>query len=82
MMCNNPDLDLVNISASTIFDQTLSIRSQDIEWKQFATSIMDLNSVTHLQKMTHNNPILDLDNINEHNKNMEHQNHRITTGQG
>ena len=34
MMCNNPNLDLVNINAYTNFGQILSICSQDIEQKQ------------------------------------------------
>ena len=34
MMGNNPKLDLVNVDVHTKFDQILSIRSQDVEWKQ------------------------------------------------
>ena len=34
MTGNNPKLDLVNDDVHTKFDQILSIRSQDIEWKQ------------------------------------------------
>ena len=38
MMCNNPNLDLINIDAKfnayTKFGDLLSIYSQDIEWKR------------------------------------------------
>ena len=38
MMCNNPNLDLINIDAKfnayTKFNDLLSIYSQDIEWKR------------------------------------------------
>ena len=33
-MCNNPNLDLVNINAYAEFGQIPSIRSQDIEQKR------------------------------------------------
>ena len=33
-MCNNPHLDLVNISAYTKFSEILSICSQDFEWNE------------------------------------------------
>ena len=33
-MCNNPNLDCVNIKAHTKFGQILSLYSQDIERKQ------------------------------------------------
>ena len=34
MMCNNPKMDLVNLSAYIKFGEILSICSQDIERKQ------------------------------------------------
>ena len=34
MMCNNSNLDLVNMNAYIKFDEILSIYSQDIEQKQ------------------------------------------------
>ena len=34
MTGNNPKLDLVNADVHTKYGQILSIRSQDIEWKQ------------------------------------------------
>ena len=34
MMCNNPNVDLVNINAYIKFGEILSNCSQDIEWKQ------------------------------------------------
>ena len=34
IMCNNLNLDLVNMNSYTKFGEILSICSQDIEWKQ------------------------------------------------
>ena len=34
MMCNTPNLDLVNINAYIKFGEILSICSQDMEWKR------------------------------------------------
>ena len=34
MTGNNPKLDLVNVDVHTKFGRILSMRSQDIEWKQ------------------------------------------------
>ena len=34
MMCNNSNLDHVNINAYTKFGKMLSVCSEDIEWKQ------------------------------------------------
>ena len=42
MMGNNPKLDLVDVGVHTKFGQILSIRSQDIKWKQ----ISDVNQGT------------------------------------
>ena len=33
MMCNNPDVDFVNMIAYIKFGEILSICSEDIEWK-------------------------------------------------
>ena len=33
-MCDNPNLDLVNMNAYIKFGEILSICSQDIEWKR------------------------------------------------
>ena len=34
MMCNNPNVDLVNMNAYIKFGEILSVCSQNIEWKQ------------------------------------------------
>ena len=34
IMCNNPNVDLVNMNTYIKFGESLSICSQDIEWKQ------------------------------------------------
>ena len=34
MMCNNPNVDLVNINAYIKFGEILSICSQDFEWNE------------------------------------------------
>ena len=33
-MCNNPNIDLVNMNAYIKFGELMTICSQDIEWKQ------------------------------------------------
>ena len=33
-MCNNPNVDLVNMNAYLKFGELMTICSQDIEWKQ------------------------------------------------
>ena len=68
LMCNNPNLDIVNINASAKFGQIRSICSQDIERKPILTSIKGHNSVKNLRKLTRNNPNLDLVNINAYAK--------------
>ena len=70
MMGNNPKLDLVNVDVYTKFGQILSIGSQDIERKlnKILMSINGSNSVKILQKMTGNNPKLDLVNVDVHTK--------------
>ena len=61
MMCNNPNLNLINMNAYIKFGDIMSISSQDIEQKQNSGVI---NSDTNLLKMTGNNPNLDIVNNN------------------
>ena len=61
---NNNNLDLVNASAYTKFDEILSICSKILRGTEILPSIKGHNSVTNLQKMTSNDPNLDLVNIN------------------
>ena len=71
MTGNNPKLDLVNVDVYTKFGRILSIRSQDIEilsGNEILTSIKGRNSVKILQKMTGNNPKLDLVNVDVYTK--------------
>ena len=68
MTGNNPKLDLVNIDVHTKFGQILSIRSQDLEWKQILTSIKGRYSIKILRKIMGNNPKLDLVNVDVHTK--------------
>ena len=70
MTGNNPKLDLANVDVHTKFDWILSIRSQDIERKSdvILMSIKGRNFVKILQKMTGNNPKLDLVNVDVHTK--------------
>ena len=64
-MCNNPNLDILNVNAQAKLGQIPSICSQDIEQNQnILTSIKGHNSVINLWKLTHYNPNLDLVNIN------------------
>ena len=64
MTGNNPKLDLVNVDVYTNFGQILSIRSQDIlSGNKILTSIKGRNSIQILQKMTGNNPKLDVVNV-------------------
>ena len=67
-MCNNTNLDLVNINAYAKFGQNPSIRSQDLEWKRILTSIKVHNSVINLCKLICNNPNLDLVDSNTYAK--------------
>ena len=55
-MCNNPNIDLVNINAYIKFGEIMSVCSQDIERKR--------NSGTNVRKMMCNYPHVDLVNIN------------------
>ena len=61
-------LDLVNMNAYIIFGENMSICSQDIERKRNSGLIKGHNSGTNVQKMTCNNPNLDLVNTNAHTK--------------
>ena len=66
MMCNNPNLDLVNINVYTNFGEILKILSGNIT----LTSIRVHTSVLNLRKMTDKNSNLDLVNINAHTVNL------------
>ena len=67
-MCQNPNVDLVNLNAYIKFVEILSICSKDIEPKKNLTSIKGHNSVTNLGKLTGNNPNQDLVNFNAYTK--------------
>ena len=61
MMCNNPNVDLVNMNAYIMFGEILSICSQDIERKRN----LGLNQGRiKVQKMTASNSNIDLVSIN------------------
>ena len=55
-MCNNADLDFVNINAYAKSGHNPSICSQDFERKQSADLLKDHNSVINLWKLGCNNP--------------------------
>ena len=64
MICNNPNLDFVNINAYIKFGENLSVCSKHIERKRILAYIKGHNSNTNVQKMVCNNSKLDLVNIN------------------
>ena len=66
MMCNNPNVDLVNMNAYIKFDEILSICSQDIERKQKCWP--KSRAKTLVQMCVCNNPKLDLVNMNAYIK--------------
>ena len=69
MICNNPNLDLINMNAYIKFREILPIGSQEIKRKQnFSINQGPLCSGTNLQKMTCNNPKLDLARMNAYIK--------------
>ena len=81
MKGNNPKLDLVNVDVHTKFGQSLSICSQDIEWKQNVHGMQNHgitegqgeSSIAPLLQsgaiiMMGNNPKLDLVNADVHTK--------------
>ena len=70
MMCNNPNLDLVNMNAYKFikFGEILSFRSQDIERKQNFGVNQGHNSGANARKMKGNNTTLDLVNISAYAK--------------
>ena len=70
MMCNNPNLDLVNMKAYIKFGEILRIGSQDIQRKR-NFGIKGHNSGTNFRKMMCNHPKLDLVNINAYIKFVE-----------
>ena len=49
MMCNNPNLDLVNMNAYIKFGENMSSCSQDIECNKISAYIKGHNSGTNLQ---------------------------------
>ena len=65
-MCSNPNLDLINIDVYRV--QTLMkfccFLLKILSGNKILTSIKGSNSITNLQKMTCNNPNIDLVNIN------------------
>ena len=66
MMCNNPNLDVVNINKYTKFGEILSFCAQNIEQNRNSEWNSDSkghNSMTNVWKMMCNNPNLDLVNI-------------------
>ena len=71
-MCNNPNLDLININANTKFGKILSFCSQDVERKkilnEILTSIKDQNSIINVRKTLSYIQNLDLVNINAYTK--------------
>ena len=66
-MCNDPNLDLVNINAYTNFVKfyhfVLKILSGDEILNEILISIKDHNSFTHMQKIMCYNPNQDFVNI-------------------
>ena len=68
MTLYNPNLDLININAYTIFGLILFILCQDIEQNQILTLIKGRNSVAKVRKMKLYNPKIDLINDNVHTK--------------
>ena len=68
MMLYNTYIDLTDDHVYTKFGWILSIHSQDIEQKQFLTSIKGCNSVANLRKMTPYCSNIDLVNDNVYTK--------------
>ena len=70
MTCNNPKLDLVNVDVHTKFGQMRFCQFvlKILSGNKILTSIKGRNSIKILQKMTGNNPKLDLANVDVHTK--------------
>ena len=69
MKCNSPNLDLVNMNAHIKFGEIMSICSQDIEREtKFWQKSRAITLVQKFGKMTCNNPILGLVNMNTYIK--------------
>ena len=66
MLCDNPNVDLVNMNAymDIKFGEILSISSQDNERKRNFGINQSHNSGTNLRKIMCNNPKIDLVNMN------------------
>ena len=60
VLYNNPKLDIVNMNAYIQFGVILSMCSQDIEQKRNLVKIKAHDSGINVQKMTCNNPKIDL----------------------
>ena len=67
-MCNNPNLDLVNMNAYIKFDEDLSVCSHDIELKQSSGVNQGPKLWYKCAKKPCNNPNLDLVNFNAYTK--------------
>ena len=71
MTCNKTKLDLAKMNAYIKFGYVLSIGSQVLKilsGNEILVQIKDHNSGTNVQKMTCNNPQLDLVNMNAYIK--------------
>ena len=68
MTLYNTNIDIVDDKVYTKFGRTLFIHSQDIEQKQFLTSIKGRNSVANLRKMMLYNSNIDLVNDKVYSK--------------
>ena len=69
MTCNNPKLDLVNMNAYIKFGKKMPVSSQDIERKRnFGCKSKAITLVHTCEKMTFNNPKLDLAKMNAYIK--------------
>ena len=68
MMCNNSNVDLVNMNANIKFGEIMSICSQDIGRKQILAYFKGHNTGTNVRKMICNNSNVDLVNMNTYKK--------------
>ena len=68
MMCNNPNIDLVNTNAYIKFGEILSICSQDIERTRNLAEIKGHNSGTNMRKKKCDNPNVGLAKMNAYIK--------------
>ena len=68
LMCNNPNLDLVNINAHARLGKFHQFVQKILSGNEILISFKGHNSVINLRTLTRNNPILDLVNINAYPK--------------